>query len=292
MKYFVMLVLVCSAVCANAQWTTNPTPSFIWYSDGSVNIGRSTTPGAKLEVNGDLQIYPSGNAGGSGVRKVRFISGTNATIYEANSDLIWSNHDLIFNAANTSGGNTNQLVLYRNGNVGLGIGAPERTLHIKGGQTVEHATEASINYKVSAGSKVWDVGVNTNGFYFYEGNTHTYKMVLLENGNVGIGTLTPASFKLAVEGKIGAREVVVTTAAWSDYVFEDNYELPSLEKVRSYIKQNRHLPDVPSAAEVEKNGIALGEMDAILLKKIEELTLYLLQMEEKVKALEASACKH
>jgi hypothetical protein len=102
-------------------------------------------------------------------------------------------------------------------------------------------------------------------------------------GAVGIGTTNPGSFKLAVEGKIGAREVNVTLAnPWPDYVFEKSYSLPSLEEVKSYIDQNKHLPEVPSAKEMETNGVNVGEMNMMLLKKIEELTLYTIQMNQKM----------
>jgi hypothetical protein len=107
------------------------------------------------------------------------------------------------------------------------------------------------------------------------------------NGNIGIGTTTPGSFKLAVEGKIGAREVNVTlTNPWPDYVFEKSYALPTLEEVKSYIDQNKHLPEVPSAKEMETNGVNLGEMNMLLLKKIEELTLYQIESNKRIQILE------
>jgi hypothetical protein len=100
-------------------------------------------------------------------------------------------------------------------------------------------------------------------------------------GNVGIGTNNPGSFKLAVEGKIGAREInVTTTTPWPDYVFEKDYNLPTLAEVESYINQNKHLPEVPAAKEMEKNGVNLGEMNMLLLKKVEELTLYVIELKK------------
>jgi hypothetical protein len=97
------------------------------------------------------------------------------------------------------------------------------------------------------------------------------------SGAVGIGTATTGTFKLAVEGKIGAREVNVTTSAWADYVFEADYALPSLESLKVFIDKNKHLPEIPTAQEVETNGVNLGEMNTLLLKKIEELTLYAIE---------------
>ncbi|PRD44541.1 hypothetical protein [Sphingobacterium haloxyli] len=102
------------------------------------------------------------------------------------------------------------------------------------------------------------------------------------NGNVGIGTTTPDT-KLAVNGNIRAREIKVETANWPDYVFREDYELPSLDFIRAYIAEHGHLPEIPSAAEVGREGIALGEINALLLKKIEELTLLLMEKDEQLK---------
>lgn len=103
--------------------------------------------------------------------------------------------------------------------------------------------------------------------------------------NVGIGTTTPGSYRLAVEGTIGAREVVVTTDAWSDFVFDKDYSLKSLEEIEAFIARNKHLPDIPSEADVTQNGVKVGEMHAKLLQKIEELTLYLIQLKKENEAL-------
>ncbi|GGH31491.1 hypothetical protein FAZ19_22500 [Sphingobacterium alkalisoli] len=104
----------------------------------------------------------------------------------------------------------------------------------------------------------------------------------VENGNVGIGTTSPTE-KLSVNGNIRAKEIKVETANWPDYVFEAEYEAMSLPEIEMYIKQNGHLPEIPSAPEVEKEGISLGEMNKILLKKVEELTLHLIQKEKDIK---------
>lgn len=100
-------------------------------------------------------------------------------------------------------------------------------------------------------------------------------------GNVGIGTtVPPIEFKLAVNGTIGARKVKVTQAAWSDFVFHDGYQLPSLMELETIVKKNKHLPGIPTEAEVVKDGVDVGEMNKLLLQKIEELTLYIIDLKK------------
>ncbi|MBS7254062.1 hypothetical protein [Flavobacterium branchiicola] len=99
------------------------------------------------------------------------------------------------------------------------------------------------------------------------------------NGNVGIGTTNPTS-KLTVAGNITSREVKVTVDAGADFVFEKGYNLPSLKSVDEFIKVNKHLPEIASAAEMQKDGINLSEMNIKLLQKIEELTLYVIEMKK------------
>ncbi|SES20151.1 hypothetical protein [Pedobacter rhizosphaerae] len=101
----------------------------------------------------------------------------------------------------------------------------------------------------------------------------------LQNGNVGIGTATPKE-KLSVNGKIRAHEVKVETANWPDYVFQPGYDLLPLLEIEKQVKATGHLPDMPSAREVENNGLELGEMNKLLLKKIEELTLHLIELKK------------
>ena len=107
-------------------------------------------------------------------------------------------------------------------------------------------------------------------------------MTIKPNGSVGIGTENP-SHKLSVNGTVRSKEVLVEASPWPDYVFADNYELKSLHYVADFISENGHLPNIPSAAEVEASGVALGEMNAKLLEKIEELTLYAIEQEQQNK---------
>ncbi|MEZ2440119.1 hypothetical protein AB6805_00250 [Chitinophaga sp. RCC_12] len=99
------------------------------------------------------------------------------------------------------------------------------------------------------------------------------------DGNVGIGTNAPQA-KLAVKGDIVAQKVKVTQSGWADFVFHPDYELPSLQEVERFIKTNKHLPQIPSEKEIEKEGLDVGEMDKKLLQKIEELTLYIIDLKK------------
>mgnify|MGYP000037970901 FL=1 len=98
------------------------------------------------------------------------------------------------------------------------------------------------------------------------------------NESIGIGTSDPGAYQLAVNGNIHAKEVKVDLTGWPDYVFQSEYTLPTLEEVEKHIAEKGHLINMPSAKEVEENGVALGEMNKLLLQKIEELTLYIIEL--------------
>lgn len=130
-----------------------------------------------------------------------------------------------------------------------------------------------------------------NSFQLYHTNSNgvtTFDLMHFnDNCQLGIGTsCIPTDGKMAVEGKLYAREVEVNANVWCDYVFDESYELKSFEDLRAYIELNKHLPDVPTTREVLSEGLNLGEMDAILLKKVEELTLYILELEKQISNLQ------
>lgn len=113
--------------------------------------------------------------------------------------------------------------------------------------------------------------------------TYTTNSVNFPSGNVGIGTTSP-SHKLAVNGTIRAKEVIIDTG-WADYVFAADYDLAPLSEVEAHIKKNGHLPDVPSAADIAADGVSLGEMQSLLMAKVEELTLHTIRQEKQIQEL-------
>ncbi|BFP40639.1 hypothetical protein FGF1_14840 [Flavobacteriaceae bacterium GF1] len=151
-----------------------------------------------------------------------------------------------------------------------------------------------FNSSTSSGTRLnAEIGIDNVGSYgradlvfktkgSYDSAIPTEKMRILQNGNLGIGTTTPDA-KLTVKGDIHAEEVKVDlNVPAPDYVFKEGYDLKSLQEVQDYIKEHGHLPNIPSAQEMEENGIELGGMNMKLLEKIEELTLYVLQQEEEL----------
>ena len=101
------------------------------------------------------------------------------------------------------------------------------------------------------------------------------------SGMVRIGS----GFECSADGQVKTKSLKVTLDGWSDFVFDDGYRLPTLAELEQYVKAHRHLPDIPSAAEVEQEGVDLGQMNALLLQKVEELTLYVIDLQKQIDEL-------
>ncbi|MFL9482858.1 hypothetical protein ACI6Q2_08760 [Chitinophagaceae bacterium LWZ2-11] len=190
------------------------------------------------------------------------------------------------------GNYSDQFTVTGKGNVGIGTTNPSSALDVGGliqiSSTNSAVPPAGLNYGLFPYAGV-GIGLFSGasgatqgiGFWTNPNNIPTEVVRILSTGNVGIGTMSPGNYKLAVEGKLGARKIVVTQApAWPDYVFDSSYTLAPLAQVEQFIKDNKHLPDVPSAKEVTDKGLDVGENQVVLLKKIEELTLYMIEMKK------------
>ena len=199
------------------------------------------------------------------------------------------------------------------GQVGIGIDDPQEKLHIDGAirgngtngavtlrgdsgyvtigansQAMEFVTDKSqfvFNKPIYNQSGVYNVQ-NSNMLFNING---TNRMLIQNNGNIGIGTASPA-YKLDVNGTIRANEIIVNTTG-ADFVFAEDYQLRPLSEVKAFIQENKHLPEIKSAQEMQENGVGINELQTQLLQKIEELTLYILQQEDRIKALETELNK-
>lgn len=173
------------------------------------------------------------------------------------------------------------------GNVGIGTSSPANTLHIIGGLSAGDSkfyNSIQLTDAINGNTQSWIWTGATNQLSLGVGavSSGNTKMLINSSGNVGIGTTSPSE-KLSVNGNISTKKCIVTQIGWSDYVFNDDYKLRPLSEVAQYIKDNKRLPEVPSAKEVGEKGLSVGDNQALLLKKIEELTLYVLELKNENK---------
>lgn len=236
------------------------------YFSGNVGMG-TTSPGAKLHVNQSSNtewaaLFQNGGGDGKGVR---IKSGAGADVPSLQVEDNYGN---------------SRFVVKSNGKVGVGTPSPNERLEVNGnirtsgGNLYTTLTNNDLQFNRSGTSYISNLTSGGSLAFTTAGGSSNIRMFINDSGQIGIGTTSPGSYQLAVEGKIGAHEIKVTTSGWADFVFKDDYVLRPLAEVEQHIQQKGHLPDVPSEAEVLENGIELGAMDAKLLQKIEELTLY------------------
>ena len=251
-------VLVGGQPLVSGLWTQNGSDAY--YTTGNLGVG-TQTPTSIVSIK---------NAGGTdGVKLIDF-GETESEEFQFRGNFSGSGNtgnSVVFGSG-ISGWEANIMTWRGDGNVGIGQISPNYKLDVNG--TV-NASELLINGQaVNLAPDVW----GQNGAVAY-----------YTAGAVGIGVDAPSEM-LEVNGNIRTKEVNVTLNGWPDYVFEPTYSLPTLKEVETHIQKEKHLPNVPSAAEVEEKGVNLGEMQSVLLEKIEELTLYSIQMNKKMEELE------
>ncbi len=249
-------------------------------------------------------LYVPSGAVGTSANNTRMgfgISNPNATIHVSGSS---SETNLM--RLQLSG--TTKFLVDKNGGLSLGRNytlAPEGEImnlynNVQNSAYARIEAKASNAYWVANGKEhgsglIMENGGNTKAFVYWSKSTGqglafdetsaAGDEIFIKNGNVAIGSHN-ISHKLTVNGTIRAKEIIVNTN-WADFVFENDYRLMPLAEVETFIRKHKHLPGIPSAEQVKREGVGLAEANTLLLQKVEELTLHLINLEKKVNALEA-----
>lgn len=232
----------------HAQWQYNG--SNIYYNNGNVGIGTSN-PSYRFHINvsGNTQARIQGTTGAA----MQFATGVGAWEWQMTDVSRFRLNQIapVVNADVIS-------VTQTGPNVGISTATPGCKFQVNGG--------AAIGYSASKTPPA--NGLAVSGAVV-----------------IGAGNIAPGTALLAVNGTVKAREVIATVAGWPDYVFKPGYALKSIDEVEQYIIKNNHLEGIPSAAEVQEQGVPLAEMQGKILKKLEETTLYLIEMKKENQAL-------
>ncbi|MER0439290.1 hypothetical protein [Emticicia sp. W12TSBA100-4] len=263
--------------------------------DGYVGIGTSS-PGFLLNfpnaVGDKISLW--GNTGN------HYGFGIQGSLLQIHSDI--SSSDIAFGHG-TSAAFTEKMRIKGDGSVGIGTATPLQNFVVTGdnpAMIIGHNASSHSSNSVESGRIYFDEGVNTTsgrcGFEMhYDGSTNKFEInsgctafvnnltITRSTGNVGIGTANPTN-KLDVNGIIRGNEVIVETG-WADYVFQDDYKLKPLSEVEAFIKENKHLPSVPSAAKIQEKGAHVAELMTKMMEKIEELTLYSIEQKKEIDEL-------
>lgn len=288
----------------------------LFSNSAAFNTVRGTLAGGALRIKTDFGSLDLGaqNASGAHINTDRSKIVFDKPIYSMTGEFSTFNNS---NLSLQTNGTTRVSVLNSNGNVGIGTNWPVNNFEVvnSSSNVLEVAgfyntypysnsnrAETRINLGKIEGTNRQPMGAigafplsnydSSNGLLlFYTRNSQNMieRLRIDHNGNFGMGTSEiPVGYKLAVAGKIIAEEVMIKlqSSGWPDYVFKQNYNLMPICEVESYVKANHHLPGIPCATTVENEGISMGEMQTKLLQKIEELTLYIIHQEKRIKILE------
>lgn len=194
-------------------------------------------------------------------------------------------------------------IIKGSGNVGIGTESPAAKTHIVSGYVFPDSEGAliigdtsQVNLRFGCSDRYsWMQGHGTAPLYI---NPLGNNLILnKDGGNVGIGTNNPDQ-KLTVKGKIHAEDVIIDANIPADYVFQKyfdgqssikpDYQMPTIQELESFVKENKHLPDIPSAEKMSQDGVNLGDFQIKLLQKIEELTLYVISQNKEIEKLKAT----
>ena len=187
------------------------------------------------------------------------------------------------------------LTVKSDGKFGIKTSEPKENLHVSGNGMIENYSPLlKLRRNTDTGGFIQGIQTQfkdgTPNFYF--GNLHSGQWIISKGEYNGQRLLTVKSNgNAALNGKLEAKEIKVTNTPTADFVFEENYNLPSLKSIEKHIKEKRHLPEIASAKEMEKNGVNIGDFQIQLLQKIEELTLYTIEQGKKIKSLEGQNSK-